>query len=51
MYKTHKINYNIYTYDVCFLMAAQSKKYPLLTLDKKMKEVAQDMNIKLLGDL
>ena len=45
------IEYNIYAYDAYFLLVAHSKKYPLLTLDKKMKEVAQHMNIKLLGEL
>ena len=44
------IEYKIYAYDAYFLLAAQSKKCPLLTLDKKMKEVAEDMNINLLGN-
>ncbi len=44
------IDYNIYAYDAYFLLTAQSRKCPLLTLDKKMKEVAQDMKIKLLGE-
>ncbi len=47
---TIAIDYNIYAYDAYFLLTAQSTKYPLLTLDKKMKEVAKDMKIKLLGE-
>lgn len=42
------IRFNIYTYDAYFLQCAISKNSPLLTLDKKMKMVAKELNIKVL---
>ena len=42
------IKYNIYAYDAYFLQCALDLSYPLLTLDKQMKKVAHDLNIKVL---
>jgi len=42
------LKYNIYAYDAYFLQCAQSLSCPLITLDKRMKQVAKDLNIKLL---
>ena len=39
---------NIYAYDAYFLQSAKSLSCPLITLDKKMKQVALDLNISLL---
>ena len=36
---------NIYAYDAYFLDCAVRHKVPLLTLDRKMKRVAQDLNV------
>jgi predicted nucleic acid-binding protein len=36
---------NTYSYNAYFLQCALSLNYPLLTLDKKMKEVAKQLNI------
>lgn len=40
--------FNIYAYDAYFLHCAKSLTYPLLTFDKRMKQVANELNIKLL---
>ena len=40
--------FNIYAYDAYFLQCAKSFACPLITLDKRMKQVAIDMNINLL---
>ena len=42
------LKFNIYAYDAYFLQAALSLNLPLLTLDKKMKEVAKQLNIMVL---
>ena len=42
------IRFNIYAYDAYFLHCAKSLKYPLFTLDKRMKQVANELNIKIL---
>ncbi len=42
------IEFNIYAYDAYFLSCAKSTSYPLLTLDKKMKQVAKELRIPLL---
>ena len=42
------LKYNIYAYDAYFLQCAIELSYPLITLDKKMKKVALDLNIKVL---
>ncbi|MGK7895809.1 MAG: type II toxin-antitoxin system VapC family toxin [Xenococcus sp. (in: cyanobacteria)] len=40
--------FNIYAYDAYFLQCAKSFACPLITLDKRMKQVAIDINIDLL---
>jgi len=42
------IKFNIYAYDAFFLQCAIATKSPLITLDKKMKMVAEELNIKIL---
>lgn len=37
--------YNIYAYDAYFLQCARQLSCPLITLDKRMKKVAYDLNI------
>jgi len=39
------LEYNIYAYDAYFLQCAKQLAYPLITLDKKMKQVAYDLKI------
>jgi len=39
------LEYNIYAYDAYFLQCAKQFSYPLITLDKKMKQVAYDLKI------
>ncbi|OIO72963.1 MAG: VapC toxin family PIN domain ribonuclease [Zetaproteobacteria bacterium CG_4_9_14_3_um_filter_49_83] len=39
------LEYNIYAYDAFFLQCAKQLSCPLLTLDKKMKQVASDLKI------
>ncbi len=41
-------DYNIYAYDAYFLQCAKQLSSPLITLDKRMKQVARDLNIELL---
>lgn len=41
-------DFNIYAYDAYFLKCAQFLSCPLITLDKRMKQVATDLNIKVL---
>ncbi len=40
--------FNIYAYDAYFLQCAKSFACPLITLDKRMKQVAIDINIDVL---
>ncbi len=42
------MRFNIYAYDAYFIQIAQSMACPLLTLDKRMKDVAKELNISLL---
>lgn len=42
------LEFNIYAYDAYFLQCAKSLSYPLFTLDKRMKEVAINLNIEVL---
>jgi predicted nucleic acid-binding protein len=42
------LKFNIYAYDAYFLQCALSLNCPLLTLDKKMKDVAKQLNIAVL---
>lgn len=39
---------NIYAYDAYFLHCAKTYSFPLLTLDKRMKQVAEQLGIQLL---
>jgi len=42
------IEFNIYAYDAYFLYCAKSLAYPLFTFDKRMKQLANELNIELL---
>ncbi len=42
------IKYDIYAYDAYFLQGAKTLSHPLITLDKRMKQVANELNIELL---
>ena len=42
------LEFNIYAYDAYFLQCARSLSYPLFTLDKRMKQVAINLNIEVL---
>jgi len=42
------LEYNIYAYDAYFLQCAKQLSSPLITLDKRMKQIARDLNIKVL---
>ncbi len=42
------INFNIYAYDAYFLQCAKTFSYPLITLDKRLKQVATELHIKIL---
>ena len=39
------LEYNIYAYDAYFLQCALQFSAPLITLDKRMKQVAEDLKI------
>lgn len=41
-------DYNIYAYDAYFLQCAKQLSYPLITLDKRMKQVAYDLKIEVM---
>ena len=43
------IEFNIYAYDAYFLQCARAMSRPLITLDKRMKQVATKLNVELLG--
>ena len=43
------LEFNIYAYDAYFLQCAKSLSYPIITLDKRMKQIAIKLNIKVLG--
>ena len=40
--------FNLYAYDAYFLQCAQSLKYPLMTLDQRVKDIAKKLNITVL---
>ncbi len=40
-------HFGLYAYDAYFLQCAQDTKCPLLTLDRKLQQVAEELNIKL----
>jgi predicted nucleic acid-binding protein len=42
------IKFNVYAYDAYFLQGAKTLSRPLITLDKRMKQVANELNIELL---
>ncbi|MGN8197060.1 type II toxin-antitoxin system VapC family toxin [Salinisphaera sp. RV14] len=42
------VQFDIYAYDAYFLVAARSAACPLITLDKRMKQVAVDLGITVL---
>jgi predicted nucleic acid-binding protein len=42
------IRFNIFAYDAYFIQVAQSMACPILTLDKRMKNMAKKLNISLL---
>lgn len=42
--------YGIYAYDSYYLEVSKRLRLPLLTLDKKMNEIAKEMKISLLGE-
>jgi predicted nucleic acid-binding protein len=42
------IEHNIYAYDAYFLQCAVNNKCPLITLDRKMKEIGKSLKIKIL---
>jgi predicted nucleic acid-binding protein len=42
------LEHDIYAYDAYYLETAKKLKLQLLTLDQKMKSIAQEMNISLL---
>jgi predicted nucleic acid-binding protein len=42
------LEYNIYAYDAYFLQCAMHLSCPLITLDKRMKQIAYDLNIEVL---
>lgn len=43
--------YNIYAYDAYFLECALSLRSPLLTLDRQMRRIAQEMGIQVMGGI
>jgi len=40
--------FNLYAYDAYFIQCANSMNLPILTLDKRMKQVARELGIKIL---
>ncbi len=42
------LKFNIYAYDAYFLQCAKALSCPLITLDKRMKQIAIDLNIAVL---
>ncbi len=42
------VRFNIYAYDAYFLECALNLRAPLLTLDRKMKQVARELSIQIL---
>jgi predicted nucleic acid-binding protein len=42
------LEHNIYAYDAYFLQCARAFAHPLLTLDHRMQQVADQLGIKLL---
>lgn len=44
------IEFSIYAYDAYFLQCAKTTSHPLMTLDKKMRQVANQLKIPLVGE-
>ena len=44
------LSFGIYAYDAYFLECAQALNCPLLTLDRRMRQVAMELGIKTLED-
>lgn len=42
------LKFNIYAYDAYFLQCARHLSCPLMTLDRRMREIARDINIEVL---
>lgn len=42
------VEHNIYAYDAYFLQCAKTYSFPLLTLDKRMKQIAEHLGIQML---
>lgn len=42
------LKYNIYAYDAYFLQCAKHLSCPLITLDKRMRDIAYDLNIEVM---
>ena len=42
-------DFNIYAYDACYLEAAKRLNLPILTFDKKMISVGQELGLSILG--
>ncbi len=47
---TISMKYGIYAYDAYYLEVAKRLRLPLLTLDMKMKDIAKEMRIQILGE-
>ncbi|MEX0902800.1 MAG: type II toxin-antitoxin system VapC family toxin [Pseudohongiellaceae bacterium] len=43
------VDHNIYAYDAYFLQCAKAYSFSLLTLDRRMRQVAEQLGIQLLG--
>ena len=43
------VDHNMYAYDAYFLQCARAFSFPLLTLDKRMRQVAERLGIQLMG--
>ena len=43
------IEFNIYAYDAYFLQCAKATLFPLCTLDRRMRSVAEELRIPLIG--
>ena len=42
------LEFNIYAYDAYFIQCAIQLSSPLITLDKRMRQVARDLNIEII---
>ena len=43
------LEFNIYAYDAYFLQCSMALSSPLITLDNRMKQVAEELNIEVIG--